>query len=109
MNDGVQKSVAGAVAPLLFLGMIALAIAQLVAGYAGIQHHLGAFWAFVAVALAFFARFTLPLTIGAFFGAMDVWGWPWYWALAFATPGLALMALMIPGVLAASLALGRKG
>ena len=29
-----------------------------------------------------------PLTIGTFFGALDVWGWPWYGALAFAAPGL---------------------
>ena len=30
----------------------------------------------------------LPLTIGTFFGALDVWGWPWYGALLFAAPGL---------------------
>jgi hypothetical protein len=23
-------------------------------------------------------RFTLPITIGAFFGAMDVWDWHWH-------------------------------
>ena len=30
----------------------------------------------------------LPLTIGTFLGAMNVWGWPWYGALALAAPGL---------------------
>ena len=109
MNYDEKSSPFRALGPLLILVGLALGIAQLVAGFAGIQHHLGAFWAFVAVVLAFVARFTLPLTVGAFFGAMNVWGWSWYWALAFAAPGLAFMALMIPSVFVASVASGRKG
>ncbi len=92
----------------LILGGLALAIAQLVAGYMGIEQYLGFIGASIALALALFARFTLPITIGAFFGAMDVWGWHWFWALIFAIPGLAFMALMIPGALAAALSWGRK-
>jgi len=88
---------------LMGVGVFALAIAQLVAGVSGIAHHLGITAAVIAGLLFFFARFTLPITVGAFFGAMDVWGWQWYWALAFTLPGLALMAIMIPGVLVASL------
>ena len=109
MNKDTAESVLRAIAPLLIIGMLALAMAQLVAGYLGIQHHLGTVVAVLAVLAAFVLKFTLPLTIGAFFGAMNVWGWPWYGALAFALPGLAFMALMIPGALAASLAFGRKG
>ncbi len=41
-------------------------------------------------------RFTLPITIGAFFGAMDVWSWHWGLAALFAAPGLAFL---IPGVI----------
>lgn len=85
-------SVVGVIAFLLF------GIAQLCAGYLGIEHHLGSIWAFVAIFLALGLRFTLPITIGAFFGAMDVWDWHWALAGLFAAPGLAFV---IPGVLAA--------
>jgi hypothetical protein len=63
-------------------------IAQIWAGYIGIEYHWGAIWAAGAIGVAFVFRLMLPLTIGSFFGAMDVWGWPWYGAAAFAAPGL---------------------
>lgn len=72
-------------------------IAQLFAGYAGISHELGTFWAIAAAIVAFVFRFTLPLTIGSFFGAMNVWGWHWFASALFALPGLAFV---IPGVIA---------
>lgn len=75
-------------------------IAQIVAGYVGIQHHFGSGWAIAAIVAAFVFRFSLPITIGSFFGAMNVWGWHWILALVFAAPGLAFMMLMIPGALA---------
>lgn len=79
-------------------------LAQLRAGFVGIDHHLGTNWAWCAVAAAFIFRFSLRITIGSFFGAMNVWGWHWAGAFAFAAPGLAFMALMIPGALASALA-----
>lgn len=78
----------------------AYGIAQIVAGYLGIQHHFGSGWAIAAIVAAFVFRFSLPITIGSFFGAMNVWGWHWIFALVFAAPGLAFMMLMIPGALA---------
>lgn len=78
---------------ILFMGY---GILQIVAGYAGIDYHIGAIWAGVAIVAAFMFRFTLPITIGAFFGAMDVWHWHWAWAALFAAPGLAFL---IPGVI----------
>lgn len=77
---------------VLFMGY---GILQIVAGYIGINFHFGAVWAIVAVLAALMFRFTLPITIGAFFGAMDVWGWHWGFALLFAAPGLAFL---IPGL-----------
>lgn len=44
------------------------------AGYAGIEEHLGALWAIGCLVASLLFRFTLPITIGAFFGAMNVWG-----------------------------------
>ncbi len=75
-------------------------LAQIFAGFIGIEYHLGFGWAVGAILAAFIVRFMLPLTIGAFFCALDVWGWHWVGALLFAAPGLAFIALMIPGMLA---------
>jgi len=80
----------------LLIGVYGLA--QIWAGYLGIEHHLGAGWAVAATAIAFLG-FSLPLTIGSFFGAMNVWGWHWLLALVFAAPGLAFMAFTIPATL----------
>ena len=70
---------------ILFLGV---GIVQIYAGFLGIEYHLGYWWAVAAIGASFLLRIMLPLTIGTFFGAMDVWGWPWYGAAAFAAPGL---------------------
>ena len=85
---------------LLFSSMIIFMIwgvAQFIAGYAGIEAYAGAGWAVTAIIFSLLFRFTLPVTVGSFYGAMVVWNWPWYLALLFAAPGLALVA---PGVLA---------
>lgn len=82
-----------------FILFITFGIAQIVAGYAAIDFHFGAVWAAVwAVVVIFSAltfRFVLPIIVGAFFGAIDVWHWHWALALLFAAPGLVLI---IPGV-----------
>jgi len=80
--------------------MMLYGLAQIYAGFIGIRHHCGAGWAIAAVFAVFWFRFSLPLTIGSFFGAKNVWGWHWLGALFFAAPGLAFMALMLPGVMA---------
>lgn len=80
-----------------FIAILAFGVAQLCAGYAGIEYHLGSIWALIVFLLALGLRFTLPITIGAFFGAMHVWDWHWALAALFAAPGLAFI---IPGVLA---------
>ncbi len=71
--------------------------AQLDASYEGIAHYWGNGWAIGILIGSFVVRSVLPITIGAFYGAMEVWGWSWYGSLLFAVPGLALV---IPSVLA---------
>jgi hypothetical protein len=59
------------------IGVVAVlvyGVAQTYAGCVGIAHEIGALWAGAALVAAIFFRFTLPITIGAFFGAMNVWG-----------------------------------
>lgn len=79
-----------------FIIVMGYGILQIIAGYVGIDFHFGAVWAGVAIFSALIFRFTLPITIGAFFGAIDVWGWHWGFATLFAAPGLAFL---IPGVI----------
>lgn len=88
-----------------FIAFMAFGIAQLVAGFTGIEHGIGSVWAWVALFAALALRFTLPITIGAFFGAMNVWGWHWALAALFAAPGLLLV---IPGVLASVFSLVKR-
>lgn len=76
---------------LFLVGPLALAIVQLVAGFAGIDYHFGHWWAWAAAIMAIGFRITLPITIACFFGAKDVWGWHWAGALALAAPGLIFM------------------
>lgn len=80
-----------------FVIFTALGIAQLVAGYVGIEPYLGNILSFVVVLLFLVLRFTLPISICAFFGAMNVWEWHWTVAALFAAPGLLFM---MPGILA---------
>ena len=75
----------GALGGILFL---LVGIVQIYVGYIGIEHHLGVGFAIGALVIGFVFRIMFPLTIGTFFGALDVWGWPWYGALALAAPGL---------------------
>lgn len=88
-----------------FLAFMAFGIAQLVAGFVGIEDGLGVVWAWVALVAALMFRFTLPITVGSFFGALNVWGWHWAFAGLFAAPGLLLV---VPGVLASALSLAKR-
>ncbi|QLQ03161.1 MAG: hypothetical protein HZY77_10555 [Thiobacillus sp.] len=88
---------AGLVALALMLVAGAVFVAQLFVGFKGIALGLGTGWAWAAVVVALILRFTLPITIGAVYGAIHVLGWPWYWAVLFAAPGLLFM---VPGFVA---------
>ena len=88
---------AGGIGVIFFIGF---AIAQGAIGFLGVEYHYGSGWAIGVLVLAFVFRFTLPLTIGTFFGALDVLGWPWYGALLITLPGLLFM---VPGAIGIAL------
>lgn len=105
MNSTTTKdSVATLIGLVIALALLVYGIVQIYAGWIGIDHRIGALWATASVVVALLFRFTLPITVGSFFCAMEVWGWPWWGAALFAAPGLAFMLLMIPGLLASSFA-----
>ena len=96
--SNILTFLAGGFGVLLMLG---IGLAQIVIGYIGIEYHLGAGLAIGAVVLAFVFRFSLPLTVGTFFGAIDVFGFSFIVALLITLPGLLLM---VPGAIAAGIA-----
>jgi len=62
----------------------------------GIDYLLGMWAAIAALVLVFTFRFMLPITIGSYFGAVEVLGWPWWGGVLFAAPGLVFI---LPAVL----------
>jgi len=92
---------------ILALGaFLAIVMSQMAAGYAGIAHGMGLSWACFAIFIALYFRFTLPISIGAFYGAMVVWGWHWALAFLFVLPGLVFV---LPGALKAVFSLVTTG
>lgn len=86
------KDTLGILAIVMILGLGAV---QIVVGYHGLDVQFGSTWAFVGAAL-FFLRFSPPLIVGVYFGAIDLWGWHPVAAAVFAVPGLLLL---IPGII----------
>jgi len=91
----------GLAAVFLLLSLV-IGVAQLIIGFMGIEFYIGTIGAVIVVALCFMFRFSLPLTIGTFFGALEVLNWPWYYALLITAPGLLLMIPAFIGVASSS-------
>lgn len=89
-----------------FLALIVIGLVQLALGFVGIEHHFGVYWAVAALVVAFWFRFLLPITIGSYFGAVDVMGWEWYVGVAVAAPGLFFV---LPGMVMAALESLKQG
>ncbi|MET4570691.1 hypothetical protein [Rhodanobacter soli] len=82
------ENTAGCVFAILFFGF---GLLQLGAGWAGIEHSFGWGWGVAAAVAAIGFRFTLPIAVGAFLCAKNIWGWHWVFAALFAAPGLLFM------------------
>ena len=80
-------------------------VAQFVAAWLGLGYYMGPFLAGVIIAASLFFRFTLPITVASFLGALYVWEWHWALALIFAAPGLLLV---IPSILGSLIDQGRR-
>lgn len=98
MNDKLESTMGAGIA-LLFLGY---GVLQLGAGWAGIENSFGWGWGVAAALAAIFFRFTLPVVVGAFLCAKNLWHWHWFFALLFAAPGLLFMVPAFFGSLAGS-------
>lgn len=76
---------------ILMIVIMIAGVAQLYLGYVGIEDWLGSGWALGALALAFFARIMLPLTVGTYLAMTNVYGYEWWVAAIVAAPGLLLI------------------
>ncbi len=84
----------------LFIIFLGVAAVQIYLGFIGIEYHIATWAAWVAIGLMFLGRIMLPLTIGSYFGAVDVWGWEWWQGLLIAAPGLLFI---VPALVMAAL------
>ena len=81
----------------VIVALAALALTQFVLGCRGLALMLGAGGAVLGVLLWLLLGWRLPLQLGALAGALSLWHWPWFPALAFAAPR---ELLMVPGLVA---------
>jgi len=87
--------------PLSIITFLLFIIFQTYAAFLGFDFYFGSIWATFAIFLSIIFRLPLPISIAAFFGAVNVWHWPWFLATLFILPSLLLL---IPGILALLLA-----
>jgi len=82
--------------PLGIIAFFLFTIFQIYAAFLGFDFYFGSMWATIAIVLSIIFRFPLPISIAAFFGAVNVWNWNWLLAALFISPSLLLL---IPGIL----------
>jgi hypothetical protein len=81
---------------LLMVAFWVFGFVQLAAGFIGIEHYFSSFWAWTALLIAIFFRFTLPIIIGAFLCGPIRMEMSLGIAILFVLPGLVFV---IPGLL----------
>ena len=82
------------------IAIIAFFLFKSYLGFIGIEHYFGWFAALTALALALMLRIVFPLSIGSFFGATVVMGWPWWVGVVIVMPSLVLIT---PALVSAAL------
>lgn len=83
-------------AGLLFL---VYGVGLIILGYLGIEDYLGTVWAIGFTVIAFMFRFSLPMIIGAVYGAMQVFNIEIWLAVIIVMPTLVFMLPALIGVL----------
>jgi hypothetical protein len=79
---------------ILIIGILLFGLLQLVVGFHGLEIEFGSIWAYIGAGLAFL-RFTPPIMVGAYFGAIDLWNVHPAVAVLFAAP---MLILLVPGI-----------
>lgn len=74
----------------LMIAVFLFGLFQFAAGWTGIEQRFGWGWGIAAV-IAGLCGFSIPLTIGTFLCARNIWHWSVPFAVLFTLPGLAFM------------------
>jgi hypothetical protein len=85
------------VTTVVVLLLLAFGVLQIYAGFIGLNHQFGFWWAVAGMLVFVIFQNGLPLTVGGFLAAWNVWGWHWSLAALFAAPTLLLI---LPGAAA---------
>lgn len=78
------------------LVFLTIALSQIVLGVIGLEYLIGWGGPIIAFVLLGTLNITFPFTIGVFFAATEVFGWPWYTGALIAMPGLLFV---VPSIL----------
>lgn len=89
---------------LAILVVLAVSLLYFYTGVAGISIEFGRGWAIATAIIAGVFRFTLPLSVGAFFYASNIWGWGTLGSILFAFPFLGIQLLLLTGGVLATIA-----
>ncbi len=76
---------------LVAIAFMIFGIFQIYAAFVGFEDWVGTWWAIAAIAGSFLLRSSLPIVVGAFLCALNVWEWHWAFASLFAAPMLVLL------------------
>ena len=82
-------------------GILIFGLIQFLIGMKGIYFTFGTWGGLATLILLFGFRFTLPLTIGTFLCAKNVFGWHWAFAVLLAMPSLIFI---IPSMMSSAIA-----
>ena len=63
----------------------------LIVGFLGIQYFFGTISSILVTIFCIFFKFSLPLTVGTFFGIIYVLEWHWFFALLITLPGIMIL------------------
>lgn len=85
------------------IGLAVFRLGRVVLGATALWMIAGPPWSLLALA-ALLLRWTLPLRLGVFLGAVLLWHWPWFTGLLLAAPR---PFLMLPGYVSTRLAMHR--
>jgi len=92
MDMSEKSDTAGVFVFFVFLAFVIIACLSWVGvGLWGIEDSFGLFWSITALLALLFLRFTLPISVGVFLCAFNVWDWHWFFAILLAAPGLLFM------------------
>ena len=77
---------------IIVISLFILMIFHLVVGFLGMQYFFGTLIALMFAIFCIYFKFSLPLTVGTFFGIIYVLEWHWFFAIILTLPGIFFLS-----------------